>query len=381
MKPAAPDTTPSVLVQRTGGTLSVTVGGTWSLEGSLPSAPMNRARREAERTEAGTLVLRAENLGDWDSSLLAFAVDLAGAARRRGIAVRLEVPDSLSKLIALAFAVESKKGSERSRKKESFLAAFGGAALAMPARLSDFLAFIGDIALSVGRLAGGRSAMRGSDFMDALYECGIRSFGIVAVTNLLFGLILAFVGSVQLTTFGAQVYVAGLVGIGMLRVMGAVMVGIVMSGRIGASYAALIGTMQVNEEVDALETMGIAPTDFLVLPRMLALIIMVPLLTVFADLMGMVGGFLVGITILDLSPAQYVQSTISMVNFKHGIAGLVYAAVFGIVIAVFGCYHGMRCSRSAQGVGQATTTAVVHSLVGIIVSTAIITLIFNVLKF
>ena len=166
----------------------------------------------------------------------------------------------------------------------------------------------------------------------------------------------------------------------MLRVLGAVMVGVVMSGRVGAAYAALIGTMQVNEEVDALETMGISPVDFLVLPRLLALTIMIPLLTVVADLMGMVGGFLVGVGILDLSPAQYIQSTINMVNFKHGVVGLAYAVSFGVVIAFFGCYHGMRCSRSAQGVGRATTTAVVHSLVGIIVCTAIITIVCNVLK-
>ncbi len=375
------DLTPAVTVHNTDTTLAVTITGAWSLEGRLPAEAMADARHRAAGEQVTALVVRCADLGPWDGSLLAFVVDLVRIGRSRGLDVQQDLPEELAGLVRLAFAVEPRKGSERGRRGEGFLASLGGALLSLPGRLSDFLSFIGDIALSVGRLACGRSAMRGQDFVECLYECGIRSFGIVAVTNLLFGLILAFVGAVQLSSFGAQIYVAGLVGIGMTRVMGAVMVAIVMSGRVGASYAALIGTMQVNEEVDALETMGIPPTDFLVLPRMLALIIMVPLLTVFADFMGMLGGFLVGITILDLGIMEYINSTINMVSFTHGLAGLVYAAVFGIVIAVFGCYHGMRCPRSAQGVGQTTTTAVVHSLVGIIVTTAVITIIFNVLKF
>ncbi len=196
---------------------------------------------------------------------------------------------------------------------------------------------------------------------------------------MLFGLILAFVGAVQLTQFGAQIYVAGLVGIGMLRVMGAVMVGVVMSGRIGAAYAAFIGTMQVNEEIDALETLGISPVDFLVLPRVLALTLMVPLLTIYADFMGIIGGFIVGTLMLGLNPMEYLHATQQMVPYRQMLIGLVYGTVFGIVIAVAGCYQGMRCGRSAMAVGQTTTKAVVSSIVGIIVMTAIITVICNVL--
>ena len=172
---------------------------------------------------------------------------------------------------------------------------------------------------------------------------------------------------------------AGLVGIGMLRVMGAVMVGIVMAGRVGAAYAALIGTMQVNEEIDALTSFGFSPVEFLVLPRILALALMVPILTIYADLMGILGGYLVGTLMLGLNPLEYLNATSHMVNFKHGLIGLVYATMFGIVIAIAGCYQGIRCGRSAQAVGIATTTAVVHSIVGIIVVTAIITIICNFL--
>lgn len=372
---------PSVQTNCSGGSCIITLKGDWSINGMVPENELSQARSAVQNDSVRTLVLRAEGLGEWDGLLLGFVADLERAARQRKLAIEEDLPESLKKLIRLAFAVERREGSEKVKQEDSFLVRLGGSALGIPERMHDFLVFLGDIAFSVGRLIHGKAAMRKQDLIDAMYECSLKSFGIVAITNLLFGLILAFVGAVQLSNFGAQIYVAGLVGIGMLRVMGAVMVGIVMSGRIGASYAALIGTMQVNEEVDALETMGISPTDFLVLPRMLALIIMVPLLTIFADLMGMIGGFLVGITILDLAPMQYLHSTLNMVQFKHGLAGLVYATVYGIVIAVFGCYHGIQCKRSAQGVGQATTTAVVHSLVGIIVTTAIITVIFNAIHF
>ncbi len=152
-----------------------------------------------------------------------------------------------------------------------------------------------------------------------------------------------------------------------------------MSGRVGAAYAALIGTMQVNEEVDALQVLGIPPVDFLVVPRVIALTFMVPVLTIYADFMGMIGGYLVGTTMLGLNPLEYVHATQQMVPYRQLLVGLVYGVVFGIVIALASCYEGMRCGRSAMAVGQTTTRAVVSSLVGIIIMTAIITVICNVL--
>lgn len=368
-----------VEARRENDAVRLVFSGAWSLDRPLPAGVREKALAAAKDQGVKSLVLETRDLGQWDSSLLALMVEVTLVARGRGLAISERLPESLQDLLRMALAVESKEGASRAPREQGFFAMVGGAVLDLPKRLSDILEFVGDITLAFGRLFRGKSAMRAKDLFAAMYECGVGSLVIVAVTNLLFGLILAFVGAVQLVNLGAQIYVAGLVGIGMLRVLGAVMVGVVMSGRVGAAYAALIGTMQVNEEVDALETMGIPPVDFLVLPRMMALTLMVPLLTVVADLMGIVGGFLVGIVMLDISPAQYWQSTINMVGFEHGIVGLVYATCFGVVIALFGCYHGMRCARSAQGVGLATTTAVVHSLVGIIVVTAIITVVCNIL--
>ena len=193
------------------------------------------------------------------------------------------------------------------------------------------------------------------------------------------GLILAYMGAVQLQLFGAQVYVASLVGLGMARVMGALMTGIIMAGRTGASFAAQLGTMQVNEEIDAFRTMGISPMEFLVLPRMLALILMVPLLTLYADLVGILAGLLVGVTMLDIGFMEYYNQTVNSLNLTQFLVGLIQAAVFGVLIAIASCMRGMQCGRSASAVGEATTSAVVTSIVFIVVSASILTIIFNVL--
>lgn len=356
--------------------LTVSVSGTWNLEATLPSQA-GKALADAGQLPIQTLCLKSTKLGNWDSSLLVFLFQLAQKAKSRNIKLDLELEEGLIRLLNMAFAVPPRAGADRSAAKLNFVEEVGRATLALWPKMLDFLAFLGQVTMGIGRLFMGRSKMRGKDLLSAMYECGVLSLPIISLTSMLFGLILAFVGAVQLTQFGAQIYVAGLVGIGMLRVMGAVMVGVVMSGRVGAAYAALIGTMQVNEEVDALETLGISPVDFLVTPRVLALTAMVPALTVYADIMGIIGGFIVGTVILDLNPLEYLHATETMVHAKQMLVGLVYGTVFGIVIAITGCYQGMRCGRSAMAVGQTTTRAVVSSIVGIIIMTAIITVICN----
>jgi phospholipid/cholesterol/gamma-HCH transport system permease protein len=173
-------------------------------------------------------------------------------------------------------------------------------------------------------------------------------------------------GAVQLRQFGAQIYVADLVGLGMTREMGAIMTGVIMAGRTGAAFAAQLGTMQVNEEIDALTTMGIPPMEFLVLPRMLALMVMMPLLCVYADLVGMGAGLLIGIGLLDMSLVQYVTETQQAVHLVDCGLGLGKSVVFGALVALAGCLRGMQCGRSAAAVGAAATSAVVTGIVWII---------------
>jgi phospholipid/cholesterol/gamma-HCH transport system permease protein len=212
-----------------------------------------------------------------------------------------------------------------------------------------------------------------------LQECGAEAFPIVSLISLLVGMILAFVAAIQLKLFGAQIFVADIVGIAMVRVMAAIMTGIIVAGRTGAAFAAQLGTMQVNEEIDALQTLGVPPMEFLVLPRMLALAVMMPLLCLYADLMGILGGMIVGVFMLDLSFAQYAHETALNMELTYFWVGLFHSFVFGILIALAGCLRGMQCGRSASEVGRAATSAVVTSIVSIVLATAIITFVCQVL--
>jgi phospholipid/cholesterol/gamma-HCH transport system permease protein len=200
---------------------------------------------------------------------------------------------------------------------------------------------------------------------------------IVTLISLLVGLILAFVGAVQLALFGAQLYIADLVALGMTREMGALMTAIIMSGRSGAAFAAQIGTMNVNLELSALRVMGFGPVEFLVLPRMLALILVMPLLCLYADLLGIIGGGMVSVAFFDTPLTQYLHRTAEAVKLSDFFVGLFKCGVFGVLIALAGCLRGMQCGRSASAVGDAATSAVVTGIVFIVIADSIITLICN----
>jgi phospholipid/cholesterol/gamma-HCH transport system permease protein len=204
-----------------------------------------------------------------------------------------------------------------------------------------------------------------------LDECGPGALSIVTLISVLVGVILGFIGAQQLRQFGAEIYVANLVGIAMVREMGAIMAGIIMAGRTGAAFAAQLGTMQVNEEIDALKTFGFSPMEYLVVPRIVALIIMMPLLCIYADVLGMAGGALISALALDISLERYFQQLITAVLLKDILIGVAKSAVFGILIACAGCLCGMRCGRSASAVGIAVTSAVVSGIVAIVISDAV----------
>ena len=240
------------------------------------------------------IIVTAKDLTAWDSTLLALLYELAKiAAQKNKKIVFSSLPDNLQHLVDLALKVD-RKPSLPDDDRGPWLEALGNWGLNVYLSMNRAFAFCGQVLSSCGRFLRGSAVMRGVDFLFALEGCSYKAVGIMSLVSFMIGLILAFVGAVQLKTFGAQIYVASLVTIGMTRIMGAIMAGVIMSGRTGASYAATIGTMQVNEEIDALKTMGIPTMDFLVLPRMLSLMITMPLLTIWADFMGMFGGAFVG---------------------------------------------------------------------------------------
>jgi phospholipid/cholesterol/gamma-HCH transport system permease protein len=289
------------------------------------------------------------------------------------------LPQGVQRLLELASAVPEKKDARKEAGRQRFLAMVGESTVAFVRSAGEMLEFIGEASAAFGKLLIGKARFRRSDLFLIIQQCGAQALPIVSLISLLVGLILGFVGAIQLQMFGAEIYVASIVGIAMVRVMGAIMTGIIMAGRTGAAFAAELGTMTVNEEIDALTTMGISPMEFLVLPRMLALMLMMPLLCLYADLMGILGGFIVGVGMLDLGAVEYYNMTKASVGLNNLWIGLFHSVVFGVLVALSGCLRGMQSGRSASAVGDAATSAVVTGIVSIIVATAIITVICNVL--
>jgi phospholipid/cholesterol/gamma-HCH transport system permease protein len=228
------------------------------------------------------------------------------------------------------------------------------------------VAFLGQVLLAAAAGLNTRWRFRSTDFWRVLADCSARAVAIVTVVNVLVGAILAFVGAVQLGKFGAGIYVADLVGIAVAREMAAIVTAVVMAGRTGAAFAAELATMQANEEIDALEVLGLNAVDFLVLPRVLALLVMMPLLYVYGCFTGLVGGMLVATVMLDLAPLAYIDRTFEALTAAHLGLGLAKSVAFGAWVALAGCYHGLYARRSAAGVGLATTAAVVAGIVGVI---------------
>lgn len=361
------------------GVLQVQVSGNWTLAGGLPStADIEQA---VDKTHGlSRLCFDAGNLESWDSSLVNVVYKLGLHARRAGVSLDLSgLPDGLRDLIALAEVVPAHQDVQNHNPDTSFLADVGAEAIGFFQSVADIVRFVGGVAVSMGHMLAGRARYRPSDLYLIVQQVGAQALPIVSLISVLVGLILAFVGAVQLEKFGADIFIANLVGLGMVRDMGGMMTAIIMAGRTGAAYAAELGTMTVNEEIDALRTMGISPIDFLVVPRILALVLMMPLLTLYADLMGILGGALVGVTLFDIGIYEYFRQTRSAIDLLDVFGGVFKGLVYGAIVAVSGCLRGMECGRSSAAVGVATTSAVVTSIVFIVVACAVLTVIYNIL--
>ena len=360
--------------------LLITFAGSWKLDQAVPSADEVRKLIEAA-PEVQQVAFDTEELQEWDSGLLTFLIKVTDLCFRRNIAVEKGgLPQGVQRLLDLASSVAERKDARLEATRISFLERVGDLAVVLWRGNREMLEFIGEVLIAFTRMLSGKARYRRSDLFLIMQECGVQALPIVSLISILVGLILAFIGAIQLKIFGAQIYVASLVGIGMVRALAAIMTGIIMAGRTGASFAAQLGTMQVNEEIDALKTLSISPVEFLVLPRMIALFVMMPLLTLYADLMGILGGMLIGVSMLNLNFMEYYNKTREAVSLNDLWIGIFSAAVFGILIALASCLRGIRCGRTASSVGEATTSAVVTSIVSIIVAMAIITVLCHMLK-
>jgi phospholipid/cholesterol/gamma-HCH transport system permease protein len=370
---------PGVTLSRDGDVLVVALSGEWSVHAGIPSAA--GVERELSAAGAPSLVTyTSQDLGEWDSSLMTFLVRIAGLAGGRGVPEdRAGLPEGVRGLLRLAESVPAKKDAGKEAEPTPFVAQVGLTTIEATRGFGVMLEFVGEVTLALGRWVRGKASYRRSDFWLAVQQAGVEAMPIVALVSFLMGVILAFVGAIQLQQFGAAIYVANLVGIAMVRDVAALMTGIVMAGRSGAAYAAEIGSMQVNEEIDALTTTGVSPVEFLVLPRVLALVFMMPLLTIYADFVSMVGGMFVGVTMLDQSFAAYLLQTTGAVNLTHVIPGLIKGTTYGAIVAMAGCLRGLQSGRSSLAVGAAATSAVVTAIVLIIVAAGVFSVISYVL--
>lgn len=359
--------------------LQVQLKGDWTRAAGTPDiVPVQQALQDKT---VEWLTFDLSELGKWDSMLIVFLRKLKTLADDQSVAFQQDrLPEDLQGLLRLSYAVPERQGARRHESAPGLLTRVGNLTIKFFQDSWSLLDFIGQVVLTFFKFLLGKASYSKRDLFLFIQETGFEALPIVSLISLLIGMILAFVGAYQLANFGAEIYVADLVVIGMTREMGPVMAGIIMAGRTGAAFAAQLGSMQVNEEIDALKTLGISPMEYLVLPRMLALILMMPLLVVYADVLGVLGGMLVGVLMFDLTLAQYINQTLASVGLASVMIGIGKGALFGLLVASAGCFQGIQCGRSAAAVGQATTSAVVMSIVSIVIADSVVTIITTILE-
>ncbi len=359
------------------GQIELQLSGDWIIGKKIPTLETIK-QNLLQFQNINHLIITGDQLNLWDSRLVSLILRLSEYTDQKALHLDLtQLPSGIQDLLTLAKAVPERKGARKTQQKLSYLEKVGYWAINISTESKKFFFFIGEVWLSLQRFVQGKARFRKQDFWLIVQECGPNALPIVTLISILIGLILAFIGAIQLRLFGADIYVANLVAIGMTREMGAMMTAIIMAGRTGAAFAAKLGSMQVNEEIDAFKTMGIAAMDFLVLPRVLALILMMPLLTVYANVIGILGGLWVSVGMLDISLLEYYQQTIQSVTLIDCSTGVFKSLIFGVLIAVIGCMSGMQCGRSSSAVGDAATTAVVRIIVSIVITDALFTLLFE----
>jgi phospholipid/cholesterol/gamma-HCH transport system permease protein len=321
----------------------------------------------------GTVVVDGRGLGGFDSTLTSYLFGLVEWAEKTGCTIEwCAVPEDLQRMLGLAAKVPDRLDAKQTELRRGLLETVGEQTLDILRGAYSVCVFTGAYTEALGRILIGRSRMRWQDFWQIVQKVGVDALPIVALISFLVGLIISFLGAVTLKQFAAEFAVAYLVGYGMLREMGAIMTGVIMAGRTGSAFAAEIGSMKVNEELDALRTFGVSPIDYLVVPRMLAMVLMMPLLTAFSNVIGIFGGWVVADLLIGLPTHVFFADMNDVVVIGDLLIGLFKGTVFGYLIATAGCLRGLQCGSGAGAVGVATTRAVVTSITLIIIATAAI---------
>lgn len=362
-------------VEMVGRNAEVRLGGAWALSNTNPSS---REILAALGHEFDHLRITCDALESWDSTLVIVLHALLDHSQNHSATVDISaLPTGLGTLLNMAMA--DHPNTHPAQPKANLFTRVGDISITCFEFMRSAVEFCGELTLSFGRMLRGNVSFRRCDFFEFIQNCGVGALGIVTLLSLLLGMILAYIGVMLFADYGTEILIADVVAITMMREMGAIIVGIIMAGHTGAAFAAQLGSMEVNEEIDALRTFGFSPMDFLVLPRVLATVLMLPLLVIYADLMGIIGGGIVGLSITDLSFTQYYQETRAIFQLNNFYLGIVKGGLFGLIVAIAGCRAGMRCKRNSAAVGHATTTAVVTAIIWIIIADAVMAIFCNTL--
>ncbi len=362
---------------RTSGAIAVvTLQGDWLVNETCVDRGVSRLLHERSRLSG--IGFDASKLGHWDSTLLVFLSQLRQDCTQYKINFdEAGLPSTTRRLLDLLPVRELPTVPAPSG--TTITQSVGVHAIAIWAEFIAVTTLVGETTLATASLLRGRSRMRNIDLLTCVQEAGLEALPIVTIVNVLVGAILAFVGAIELRRFGADIYIANLVAIAVLREMAALMTAIVMSGRTGGAYAAQIATMQGSEEIDALRSFGIPLLDYLIMPRVLALTTMMPILYLYGSAIGILGGFAVAVAMLNISATVFMNQAEGAVTMVEVFFGLTKSIAFGALIAIAACRVGLSAGKSAADVGRAATTAVVFGIVGVITLDAIFAVCANAL--
>lgn len=361
---------------------TVTLSGDWALADGLSNSASLDAARDAlvPGTRVKALRFDCSQLGQYDSSLVCYVIRCAAFCTKHGIPFSREtLPPNVEKLFVLSVANRRKLETSREQ-DEALLAVIGRWGEKALSNAERALKFLGETTLAFKNLFLGKARFRRRDCLYFIQDCGINALPIITLISFITGMILAYIGAMQLQQFGAIIYVASLIALAMVREMGVIMTSVIMCGRTGSAFAAQIGSMQASEEISALRVLAVNPVEYLVLPRILALTLMMPLLTLYSDFVGMLGGLFV-MGSMDITLEQYWRQIVLTLNMNHVLSGVIKSAFFGFMVAWAGCYRGMVAGKSSLAVGDAATSAAVLGMVLIVIGDGIFAVLFNAIGF
>ncbi|MFZ5523092.1 MAG: ABC transporter permease [Pseudomonadota bacterium] len=359
------------------GIVKVRCTGTWTVQGI---AQLERQLDDITWPVAASLEIDSSAISALDTSGAWLLHRTAGSLEQHGINVRITgLRPEFSALLDLVSA-RAVMPAQLTQSRDDLLASIGRRAWQGLENLSGMLAFVGESAVALLRLIVQPRHIRWRTIFHNMQTAGFEALLIVGLLSFLMGVVIAYQGADQLQRFGANIFIADLVGLAMLRELSPLLTAIIIAGRSGSAYAAQIGTMKVTEEIDALRTIGVSPQELLVLPKMLALIITLPLLTVYADVTGVLGGMIMARAKLDVGFDVFFNRLGDAISLSSFLTGIVKAPVFAAIIALVGCFQGFQVGGSADSVGRQTTLSVVQAIFLVIVADALFSVVFNWLK-